>query len=249
MQLRERLQAAGIDYRPTRPVGRVLPRSGLYALTFRLLRLVKDEIVELVTPKSRLRNLHMEYTRFTGGKWALEPGFWVTGSPIWSGRVRSGQWPRVKVWSGSNYATNCCNPVVPYTRSYVYRTKYVCVYTRIRGRTNKIRIYALPLFILADKMSATKTVVGHLSIKTRRASGRVLGGWAWLTSIMPAVIGWPLKNVGLTCSSARCRRQIPPTFFFGVGYKCRRNSYTRIFVCLFAWGLTALSAQIGYITP
>ena len=87
MQLRERLQAAGIDYRPTRPVGRVLPRSGLYALTFLLLRLVKDEIVELVTPKSRLHNLHMEYTRFTGGKWALEPGFWVTGSPIWSGRV------------------------------------------------------------------------------------------------------------------------------------------------------------------
>ena len=78
MQLRERLQAAGIDYRPTRPVGRGLPRSGLYALTFRLLRLVKDEIVELVTPKSRLHNLHMEYTRFTGGKWALEPGFWVT---------------------------------------------------------------------------------------------------------------------------------------------------------------------------
>jgi len=66
----------------------------------------------------------------------------------------------------------------------------------------------LPTFFGDDKSFCRRAV------NQNTQSGRVLGGWAWLTSVTPAVIGRPSKNVGH--SLARCRRQISASFY-GVG--------------------------------
>ena len=71
-------------------------------------------------------------------------------------------------------------------------------------------------------------ICGRLSLNQNRPSGSI-AGWAWLTSIMLAVIGRPSKNVDLQFGEIPtflcCRRQTLPTCWL-----VWRAGYSNVFV-------------------